>query len=93
MTELLCIQTHSQGFVVAGNTYPLIRTAKLKCGCGINDVVGIGHKPRPGCVSGCNTCNTDWGLNTRWYSSELFAEIGTTDECEQYEKELIKQPV
>lgn len=91
MTELLCIQTHSKGLVIAGNTYPLVRVAKLKCDCGINEVVDVGHATRPGSVSGCNKCKTIWSFGTMWYGVELFAQIGTIDECEQYEEKQLQE--
>lgn len=100
MTELLCIQTHSKKAVIAGNIYMLI-SDKMPCKCDNCFNVGIRasgeyYANGNGGIIGkryiCSNCNElfiedGWA----WISKSLFAQIGTTDECKQYEKELDKQ--
>jgi hypothetical protein len=82
--ELLCIQTHSEGIVKAGNIYPLIN-AKAVCDCGISYNVGI-RDNRDGTI--CGGCGR-WQPNNgwRWFAPALFVEISEQDELAQYEKE------
>lgn len=86
MTELLCIQTHSQRIVEAGNIY-MGFIVKCGCGCGNDKVVTGGLNP-----NGFMTCV----LMGRVYSSSvyeldtfLFAQIGAADECEQYREKML----
>lgn len=86
--ELLCIQTHSQKAVLAGNIYPLI-SDKSPCKCKVYDV-GISATKCPNYINSpltqcleCNTIHKNDGI--WWISAELFAQIGKVDECEQYE--------
>lgn len=81
--ELLCIQTHSQKIVLAGQIYQLIRISKSLCYCkdklvdvGIRTSLTIKHCPRcGGLYQGDETC---------WLKAFLFIPIGTQDELENY---------
>lgn len=89
--ELLCIQTHSQKAVIAGNTYPLLGSSECRCGKKLVDIGLKGSNPNG---THCKFCNYSTTINTNvwWISAQLFGEIGTIDENSQYEekKELVK---
>jgi len=89
--ELLCIQTHSRGVVVAGNTYPLIQETKNPC-CGYK-VVDVGIRSDTSwCL--CSLCGKPYESGPIWWiGRRLFAQIATEDEVKEAEqaKELIEQ--
>ncbi len=103
--ELLCIQTHSQRAVIAGNTYPFIQ-AKTVCGCGEMYNVGIkcsgsgteypsGRKIKLniGDYATCRVCRKEKKMDGVWWlSPKLFIPIGNVDENKKYnEEELISR--
>ena len=100
--ELLCIETHPERVVIAGNTYPLI-SDKPKCRC--NDVFDVGIKNnicilnnketviKAGIPVVCTHCNTEYMFDGVWWIAKArFGEIGTIDENSQYQekRELVK---
>jgi len=97
MTELLCIQTHSQGAVVAGQVYPLIKQGK-PCGCDCVDV-GISSRlspdwyPHPN--ARCSLCDKVFPDDEIWwFGSVLFAQVATEEERSESKQklELIETP-
>lgn len=96
MTELLCIQTHSQKAVLAGNTYLLI-SDKSPCKCRSYDV-GIPFSSSPNYngskVVFCTDCYGSYEhKNIWWMSDELFAQIATEEEVKENESKLELQEV
>lgn len=81
--ELLCIQTHSQKAVIAGQVYPLIRQKKSLCGCNFK-IVDVGMVARYP-IDRCGICNNiTLGTGIWWFHEMLFIPIGTQDELENY---------
>lgn len=96
MTELLCIQTHSQKAVLAGHTYLLI-SDKSPCNCMSYDV-GIPFAKSPDYNGGrfviCEDCGIEFPHNNIWWlSPELFAKIATEEEVKEQESKLELQEV
>lgn len=86
--ELLCIQTHSQGVVIAGEVYPLISEIKSPCECDKTLVnVGISSKYD---TSECTICKKVWvSDDIFWINKKLFAQIATEDEVKQSQEMII----
>jgi len=96
--ELLCIKSHSKGYVKFGVTYPFI-SDKMPCNC--KDSVDVGIKRYSGTRSfdrvvipltiGQSIICSDCGVRhpfdgKQWICKSLFGEIGSQDESETYEK-------
>lgn len=80
MRELLCIQTHSEKKVVAGNVYPLLGEMDGPC-VHAPKMYDIGFVSKA-TLFVCGICGA--GINkpagVYWRSSKLFAEIATQEE-------------
>lgn len=92
MIELLCIETHPDGIVIAGKTYPLLGEIQTSC-CGQKsfDVGAIGKgTPYQYCVCGSVFTKPVDKDHVRYVGAWRFAQIGTEDEHATYEtqKEL-----
>lgn len=100
--ELLCIQTHSKGVVIAGNTYPFIQdsdNSPYACGCK-KDCVDVGVKGSPfvcadtgegvpfGTTGVCYVCEKKFITSDIWWIRKiLFATIATEEEVERLKQE------
>lgn len=85
--ELLCIQTHSQGAVIAGNTYTLI-SDKPPCGCKNVINVGVLSRFQKGQLMECSANHEIFiGDGFWWISKDLFAPIASEEELTSLEKE------
>lgn len=88
MTELLCIKTHSQGVVKAGEVWPELGRKRNPC-CGyLTYDVGLKSQKIQSKCGGCGTIYIN-PYDIRWIGSKLLIPIGTQDELEQYEKETV----
>lgn len=90
--ELLCIQTHSQGAVIAGNVYPLI-SDKCPCQCEAYDVgIPISKSPdyRGTGAKICAACGITFKEDGIWWMAKiLFATIATQEEMESLNKQEV----
>jgi hypothetical protein len=100
--ELLCIESHPKGCVIAGRCYPLIRTSSNQidsCDC-TKDCVDVGiesddpyfwqgtNKIAPfGTEGSCSECGKIFLISkTWWLDKNRFAQIATEDEVKEAEQ-------
>lgn len=87
--ELLCIETHPERAVIAGNSYPLIE-GSCPCSCdninvGIPGHISSGYKGLP--MSECGACGEIFKYDGIWWiARRRFAPIATEDEVKESEK-------
>lgn len=88
MKELICIQTHSEGLVLAGMVYTCFGERKNACKCKKTVVdVGIrGYAQGSACMH-CGVIHNNDGVS--WINKALFAEIATIEETVKAEKETV----
>lgn len=84
--ELLCIETHPEGVVKAGETYLLV-SDKSPCSC---IVIDVGVRPKnikPMTI--CSSCRDRYKSDgVHWIFASRFAVIATDEEVKQAEQKL-----
>lgn len=89
MIELLCIQTHSQGAVIAGNTYSFISESTCDCGLLLYDVnIKISNFPKYRTSNFTCQCGRSRFGDIWWINSKYFAQIATEQEVKEHEQQL-----
>jgi hypothetical protein len=85
--ELLCIETHDSGTIIAGQVYVALGVKKCPCGCG-GLLINVGV---PEITIWANCCNSNRTyLNNSeywWFREQYFVTIATDEEMEQYQSE------
>lgn len=85
MKEVICIKTHSQGFVKKGIIYPLLETKPVKCHCGPKTLYNVGipvNNNNNNKYTNCPYCGYRLANHTgyKWIDSSLFADLADISE-------------
>ena len=82
--EIVCIKTHSQGYVKRGQTFTIRGLRLSNCICNNVEIdVGINcpHKKRFHNCTGCKTRTQEMPYGARWFSQSLFAPLEYNQEA------------
>lgn len=93
MKEVICIKTHSQGFVKEGIIYSLLETRDVICHCGPRVLYNVGIPINTNSTyTTCGYCNYNLPNNNsyRWFDSSLFADLADISELLEILDEKVK---
>ncbi len=87
--EIVCIKTHSKGYVERGKIYTIKVLQKGHCNC-TDILVDVGITTTIA-IHFCSSCDIMWGnkTNAYWFSERLFAPL---EYNQQAIDELLEQP-
>lgn len=77
MKEVICIKTHSKGWVKEGIIYPLLETKQVTCNCRPRILYNVGIRISNNKYSSCSVCNYSIPNQSgyTWFDSSLFSDL------------------